>query len=123
MSGARTENDLQVTIGPFRLRCPVAAGVGPRSTCACVFRAAYFPYRCRTIHVRWSGLGCWIPLGFEKLSFPFENATSYPAPGEFIFYPGGYGEAEILLSPMAFQSTLQASASSLRRGSRRETRF
>jgi len=29
---------------------------------------------------------------------PYENATSHPAPGQFIFYPGGLSEAEILLA-------------------------
>jgi hypothetical protein len=28
----------------------------------------------------------------------FENATSHPAPGEILFYPGGYSETEIILS-------------------------
>ena len=26
----------------------------------------------------------------------FEDATSYPAPGEILLYPGGYSETEIL---------------------------
>ena len=26
----------------------------------------------------------------------FENHTSHPAPGEILFYPGGYSETEIL---------------------------
>jgi hypothetical protein len=55
------------------------------------------PFRNQFIHVRWSGEGCWIPLGDQIMPFPVENATSYPAPGEMIFYPGGYSEAEILL--------------------------
>ena len=29
---------------------------------------------------------------------PLEDATSYPAPGEFLFYPGGISETEILLA-------------------------
>ena len=37
-------------------------------------------------------------MGFEKLGFPFENPTSYPAPGEIILYPGGISETEILLA-------------------------
>ncbi len=28
----------------------------------------------------------------------YENHTSYPAPGEFILYPGGISETEILLA-------------------------
>ena len=29
---------------------------------------------------------------------PFENHTSFPAPGEVILYPGGISETEILLA-------------------------
>ncbi len=56
------------------------------------------PYRERIIHVRWSGEGCWIPLGELNLGLPIENHTSYPAPGEIILYPGGLSETEILLA-------------------------
>ena len=56
------------------------------------------PYRERIIHVRWSGEGCWIPLGDFDLGVGYENATSHPAPGEIIFNPGGLSETEVLLS-------------------------
>ncbi|QNN55998.1 DUF3830 family protein [Diaphorobacter ruginosibacter] len=56
------------------------------------------PYRERIIHVRWSGEGCWIPLGDFDLGVGYENATSHPAPGEIIFYPGGLSETEVLLA-------------------------
>ena len=51
----------------------------------------------KLIHARWSGEACWIPLGDFKLDTGMENATSYPAPGEILFYPGGFSETEILL--------------------------
>jgi hypothetical protein len=88
-------NELKVIIGPLHFRARLRPELTP-DTCA-HFRSL-LPYRCQMIHVRWSGEGCWIPLGRQRLDFPFENPTSYPAPGEFIFYPGGYGEAEILLA-------------------------
>ncbi len=56
------------------------------------------PYKERIIHVRWSGEGCWIPLGDLDLGLGYENHTSYPAPGQFILYPGGISETEILLA-------------------------
>ena len=56
------------------------------------------PYRDRIIHVRWSGEACWIPLGDLDTGLGYENATSYPAPGQIILYPGGISETEILLS-------------------------
>ena len=48
------------------------------------------------IHVRWSGESTWIPLGDFDFGIGFENATSYPAPGQVLLYPGGYSETEIL---------------------------
>lgn len=54
------------------------------------------PYRQKLIHARWSGEACWIPLGKFSLDVGFENPTSYPSPGEILFYPGGYSETEIL---------------------------
>ena len=56
------------------------------------------PYRQQIIHVRWSGEGCWIPLGDFDFGLGYENATSHPAPGEIILYPGGISETEILLA-------------------------
>ncbi len=56
------------------------------------------PLRTRLIHVRWSGEGCWVPLDDLHLDIPPENATSHPAPGELIIYPGGLSVCEILLA-------------------------
>ncbi len=65
--------------------------------------ARLLPYRQKLIHVRWSGEGCWVPLGDWVLSddkgvVTFENATSHPAPGDILFYPGGYSETEIIMA-------------------------
>lgn len=59
---------------------------------------ALLPWTERIIHVRWSGEACWIPLGKLDLGVGFESATSHPRPGEFILYPGGKSETEILLA-------------------------
>jgi len=61
------------------------------------------PYRQKIIHVRWSGEGCWVPLGEFKLEndgavVGFENHTSYPSVGDILFYPGGYSETELLIA-------------------------
>src|SRR5580693_5173765 len=69
-----------------------------RSPKTCAKFRAMLPYKERIIHVRWSGEGCWIPLGALDLELPYEDPTSYPAPGEIILYPGGVSETEILLS-------------------------
>ena len=86
--------DVRITAGPYELfarwereKCP--------DTCEAFERL--LPYQQRIIHVRWSGESCWIPLGDFDLGVGFEDATSYPAPGEILLYPGGYSETEILL--------------------------
>ena len=56
------------------------------------------PYRQQLIHVRWSGEGCWIPMGEFQLGVGFENHTSHPSVGDILFYPGGYSETEIILA-------------------------
>lgn len=62
------------------------------------------PYRQKLIHVRWSGEGCWVPLGDWKLldadgqAVGFENHTAHPSVGDILFYPGGYSETEIILA-------------------------
>ena len=56
------------------------------------------PYRQKLIHVRWSGEGCWIPMGGFELGVGYENHTSHPSVGDVLFYPGGYSETEIILA-------------------------
>jgi hypothetical protein len=49
------------------------------------------------MQARWSGEAAWVPLGWElELGLGPENATTYPAPGELLLYPGGLSEVEIL---------------------------
>jgi hypothetical protein len=56
------------------------------------------PIRSKLIHCRWSGEGCWIPFGDEKLPVGYENHTSHPAPGDIIVYTGELSEGEILVA-------------------------
>ncbi|HQV70034.1 MAG TPA: DUF3830 family protein [Thermoflexales bacterium] len=67
-----------------------------RAPHTCAAFAKLLPYAQKIIHARWSGEACWVPLGEFQLGVSFENATSHPAPGEILFYPGGYSETEIL---------------------------
>ena len=76
----------------------VARFESKRAPLTCAKFRSMLPYKERIIHVRWSGEGCWIPLGALDLGLPYEDPTSYPAPGEFILYPGGISETEILLA-------------------------
>ena len=59
---------------------------------------AQLPYKSQVVHVRWSGEGVWIPLGETDFGVDYENHTTYPAPGQFVLYPGGISETEILLA-------------------------
>ena len=54
------------------------------------------PFENRLIQARWSGESAWIPLGDLDVGLQLENATSHPAPGQLLLYPGGYSETEIL---------------------------
>jgi hypothetical protein len=88
-------SDVRITVGPFAFRARFERGMAPRT---CDKFAGMLPYRERLIHVRWSGEACWIPLGDLDLGLGYENATSYPAPGHLLLYPGGVSETEILLA-------------------------
>jgi hypothetical protein len=87
-------SDIRITAGPFTFAARLELAAAPRT---CERFLAMLPYRERIIHVRWSGEACWIPLGALDLGLGPENATSYPAPGQILLYPGGVSETEILL--------------------------
>ncbi len=95
--------EIEISAGPFRFGARFEDAKSP-ATCA-VFRRV-LPYSEKLIHVRWSGEACWIPLGEHEFGVGFEDATSYPAPGQVILYPGGVSETEILMAygPCRFAS-------------------
>jgi hypothetical protein len=86
---------LSIKAGPFEFEAVMEEANAPKT---CAKFKSLLPYKERIIHVRWSGEGCWIPLGDLDLGLGYENHTSYPAPGEIILYPGGVSETEILLA-------------------------
>jgi hypothetical protein len=86
-------SDLRITAGPFSFTARLEHEKAPQTVAA--FRRL-LPWTNKLIHVRWSGESCWIPLGGLDLSLPFENHTSFPAPGEVLLYPGGFSETEVL---------------------------
>jgi hypothetical protein len=87
--------DIRITAGPFSFTARFERAVAPLT---CAKFASMLPYRERVIHVRWSGEACWIPLGDLDLGLGYENATSYPAPGQLLLHPGEISETEILLA-------------------------
>jgi Protein of unknown function (DUF3830) len=86
-------SDVVITAGPFRLTARYEAAA-PLTVAA--FKRI-LPMKATLLHVRWSGESLWTPLGDLALGVPPENATSYPFPGELLFYPGGVSETEILM--------------------------
>jgi hypothetical protein len=87
--------DVLINIGTLAFRARFERDAAPLT---CARFARMLPYRERLIHVRWSGEACWIPLGGLDLGLRYENATSYPAPGQLLFHPGDISETEILLA-------------------------
>lgn len=87
--------DIRITAGDLVFLARLEHALAPET---CRYFLSLLPYKTQFVHVRWSGEGCWVPLGDAPVPFTFENATSYPAPGQMIFYPGGYSETEILLA-------------------------
>ena len=87
--------DIRITAGSFAFTARFERAAAPRT---CAKFASMLPYRERLIHVRWSGEACWIPLGDLDFGLGYENATSYPAPGQLLLHPGGISETEILLA-------------------------
>src|ERR1043165_3034016 len=82
----RSMSKLKITAGPFDFDARLETEAAPK---ACAAFAKHLPFRSQVVHVRWSGEGVWIPLGDLDFGVGYENHTSYPAPGQFILYPGG----------------------------------
>ena len=84
---------LRIVAGPYQFTARLEQEAAPK-TCAAFLR--HLPFRSKLIQTRWSGESSWIPLGDLDFGVGFENATSYPAPGHILLYPGGFSETEIL---------------------------
>jgi len=89
-------SEISISVGTqFRFKARFEEGNAPKTVAA--FRKL-LPYKQKLVHCRWSGEGCWIPLGDFKLDVGWENHTSHPAPGEILWYPGGYSETELIFA-------------------------
>ena len=86
---------LTVTAGPFSFKGELETEKAPKTVAAF---ERLLPFHSKIIHVRWSGESAWIPLGDLDIGLDGkpENATSHPAPGQVLWYPGGLSETEIL---------------------------
>jgi hypothetical protein len=98
LASAVWESDISlidITVGPFALTARLEVERAPATS---AFFLGSLPFGDHLIHARWSGEGCWIPMGDAHQVLPWENHGSAPAPGQFLFHPGGTSEAEILLA-------------------------
>jgi hypothetical protein len=85
---------LRITAGDFEFSARLEGEKAPRTIAAL---RALLPLESQLVQARWSGEAAWVPLGWELgLDLGPENATTYPAPGELLLYPGGLSEVEIL---------------------------
>ena len=86
---------LTVTIDGHDFPAVLNTATAPQTCKAMLER---LPFRSKVVHVRWSGEAIWMPLGDMDFGVGYEDATSHPAPGQMILYPGGVSETEILLA-------------------------
>ena len=94
---------LDIVSGEFRFTARLEDDAAPKTVEA--FRRL-LPLESKIIQARWSGQAAWIPFGELDVGVGPENATSYPAPGELLLYPGGISETELLFpyGPTCFAS-------------------
>lgn len=98
-------DEILITCGAFTFTAKLQRDLAPK-TCDAFVR--HLPFESKIVHVRWSGEAVWIPLGEMEFGVGYENATSYPAPGQILLYPGGVSETEILLGYGAVQFASKA---------------
>ena len=87
-------SEIRITVGSLVFAARFERERAP-GTCAAF--EGLLPVTQTLLQARWSGEAAWVPLGALRLPVPPENATSYPVPGQLLFYPGGVSEAELLL--------------------------
>lgn len=86
---------LKITMAGMQFDAKFETEKAPNTVAA--FKAK-MPFESKIVHVRWSGEGVWIPLGDLDFGVDYENHTSYPAPGQFLLYPKGISETEIIMA-------------------------
>jgi hypothetical protein len=85
---------LRITAGGFTFGARLEGEAAPKTVAAL---KGLLPLESQLVQARWSGEAAWVPMGFElELGLGPENASSYPAAGELLLYPGGLSEVEIL---------------------------
>jgi Protein of unknown function (DUF3830) len=85
---------LRIAVAGYELAARWEEDRSPRTV---GFLRTMLPYESKLIQARWSGQAAWVPMGdFDVGDIGPEDPTSYPAPGQLLFYPGGVSEVEVL---------------------------
>ena len=84
-----------IEINGFIFNAVLEEGKSPRT---CQAFKQVMPFESQVVHVRWSGEAMWIPLGDRDFGVAYEEATSYPLPGQILLHPKGKSETEILIA-------------------------
>jgi hypothetical protein len=85
---------LSITIGEYKIKAKLHVKEA-QETCRLLTDAV--PIIGNLIQARWSGEAAWLQMDTYEIEAPQENATSYPGPGQLLYYPGGVSEKEILI--------------------------
>ena len=87
-------SDLRITAGPFSFTARWEEERAPKTVAA--FRAAAAVPTTGSSTCAGAASRPGSRSATSSSASPFENHTSYPAPGEILLYPGGFSETEIL---------------------------
>ena len=85
--------NLKITVGDMVLRAKMHPDKAPET---CKLLTEKMPIKGNLIQARWSGEAAWLQMDPHGIEAPQENATSYPGPGQLLYYPGGVSEKEML---------------------------
>ncbi|MCW4012627.1 MAG: DUF3830 family protein [Candidatus Bathyarchaeota archaeon] len=85
---------LKLTIGEHVFKAKLHTDKAPET---CRMLMEKMPITGKAIQARWSGEAAWLQMDPYGIEAPQENATSYPGPGQLLYYPGGVSEKEILI--------------------------
>ena len=85
---------LKITIGEHVFKAKLHTEKAPET---CRLLTEKMPITGKAIQARWSGEAAWLQMDPYGVEAPQENATSYPGPGQLLYYPGGVSEKEILI--------------------------
>lgn len=85
--------NLKITVGDLVFTAEMHPEKAPET---CRLLTEIMPIKGNLIQARWSGEAAWLQMDPHGVEAPQENATSYPGPGQFLYYPGGVSEKEML---------------------------